>query len=305
MLVQVPLVLTPEWRAAEQEAVERHAEGPQVNHLADRAHGHVAVLLGAAHLGREKGRRPGRLGQRRAILVRVLRDIRHAKVRDLDVVVVREQQVGRLDVAVHNALVVQVLEPEQHVAKVHARLLLAQQRLAVVGPPHRAVLNQLKDQVDLVLGRVVDHLVQLDHIWVVALLEDGNLAPDLLHRVLLAAAKRLLALLLDNFHRVEAVISRGRVVAALDLTLDAAPELVDNDVAVDHLAPLGVVLLRDGRRLLDVHVAGRAVAHARRHARRVLADDQPIERRRHGRARELGAVGPACKDRVGAAPLGG
>lgn len=62
-----------------------------------------ALLVLGHHLGRHEGRRPRRAGQEG---VRPLELFADAKVCDLDVAVVAQQQVGRFDVSVDDLVVV-------------------------------------------------------------------------------------------------------------------------------------------------------------------------------------------------------
>ena len=193
---QGKLGLGAERHVAEQEAVERHAERPDIDGLGDarrtagpgarhaqlrRKESGAAGGLGELHLVGG-----GRCGHRRRVAQRgggALVGEAHvgdAKVGDFDPVVLVPEQVRRLNVPVDDPLVVQVLEAEHKIAQHAARLVDAHRRAAHdVLPDHVAALHELEHHKYLAAVRIVDHLLELHHILVVQLLHHGDLPAHL------------------------------------------------------------------------------------------------------------------------------
>mmetsp|Transcript_26414 Transcript_26414/g.88494 ORF Transcript_26414/g.88494 Transcript_26414/m.88494 type:complete len:280 (-) Transcript_26414:13-852(-) len=188
------------WQAAEEELVEGDAQGPHV-----RCAARVDPRRAAEHLGGRVGRRP--LGAHRGVAVKAQQ--RDAKVADQvhAAPVVVEDVVG-LDVPVYHVLVVQVLEASQHVAHAAPRLGLGQRgaqlgrgrrlcgrggrrhdvagrrrALVAYARDHGPAPDVLEHEVHLVIGRVVDDLVQAHDVGVAELLHDGHLTEHGLVRV--------------------------------------------------------------------------------------------------------------------------
>jgi hypothetical protein len=104
-----------------------------------------------------------------------------------------------------------------------------------LGPPlHLAKLDMLEDYVDLFLSRIVNDLEQADDVGVPGLLENGNLAFDLVFVTCVLAQASTFGVAIYNLDGH--VLSRVQVLAELDLAMHAAPELVDYLILVDDFA---------------------------------------------------------------------
>jgi hypothetical protein len=79
-------------------------------------------------------------------------DLAEAKVAERDVAVVVQQDVLRLEVAVHDVERVQVLEHEEELRAVEARVLLAEALLLLQVVEELAAVDQRKDEVQLLLA---------------------------------------------------------------------------------------------------------------------------------------------------------
>lgn len=147
----------------------------------------------ATEFGREEGGRPSRLGRSHVVhVVRLLEHLGHSKVHHLEHVILGQEQVVWLDVAVDDAVGMQVLDAQYQVSEpVTARLLAVRIRRFLQPDLHdHALLAHLHDHVERVLLRVVQHLDELYEIGMVQLLHDGDLLADQIERVSLLAGPR-------------------------------------------------------------------------------------------------------------------
>ena len=107
--------------------------------------------------------------------------VRNAKVGDFDSAFFIPEQIGRFDVAVDDALIVEVFETADDVAENTARLVYGKLGLAlVVLPRDLAAFHILEHHKDLFALWVIDDLFELDDVAVTALFHDRNLASHFL-----------------------------------------------------------------------------------------------------------------------------
>jgi hypothetical protein len=138
-----------------------------------------------------------------------------------------DEEIGRLDVAVHDVATMEVGEPGENLAGKIRELRLARDVGALQGPP----IHEPQEHLDFAV--VVEHVVALDHVGVVHVPEDLDLRADLTaHKVLVGPA--------DDLERVDAV--RG----AMDHLVDGAAAVAADAVGsiqlreVDGVAGVGV-----------------------------------------------------------------
>ena len=163
-LVELLVVVVVEGRVAAEQDVREHADGPHVDLL--------AVGLAVQDLRRDVARRAAELVE--APRARELR--REPEVAELDrrVVVVRHaQQILGLEVAVHDAQVVAVLDRLEQDQDQVPRLLLAVELLLGDALEELAALDEVHHQIKH--RRLVEERVQLHDVRVVQLLQDVHL----------------------------------------------------------------------------------------------------------------------------------
>lgn len=139
----------------------------------------------------------------------LLQDPAHAEVRDLDLLPHVDQEIGRLDVAMDDPTAVEVREPAEGLAGQIGEVLLSRDLQTL----ERAPVHELEQDLDLAV--VVEHVVALDHVRVVHIAEDLDLAADL-------APDRLLVVTVDHLQRVE--LPRRPVDHLIDRTAGAASD---------------------------------------------------------------------------------
>jgi hypothetical protein len=110
-------------------------------------------------------------------------EVAEAEVRDLEVLVLVQQQVLRLQVTMHHALLVTVRDGADELAEVLAGRLLVEAAGAHNLVEKLASLDKLEDKEDVALR--CQHLLELHHVLVRHLLHDGDLLLDLRAHVLL------------------------------------------------------------------------------------------------------------------------
>ena len=173
--------------------VKRHlATQHHVQHGACRPHVHLLVVVTQQEYLRRRERECACLRQHPEVVACALS--RHVEVGDEHLLVLRDQDVGRLDVAVTHAVLVQIRNAFHHLSEYVLRLFLpvvAQERYLVeyLLPVH--ILHHL---LHLLLDVVDEDLDRFDHVLVVDALSYAELA--LMHQDL------LLVLLSHNLHRV-------------------------------------------------------------------------------------------------------
>ena len=182
----IPLPPNREREPPHVELQDAHAKAPDITG--------VSVVLsvidvGVDPLGAHVRDRPHR---RVARIHRLVQDPPDAEVRDLDLLPRVDQEVRRLDVAVHDVPPVQVSEPPQDLAGQIRQLVL----LRDVLPFERAFVHELQQDLDLAV--VVVHVVALHNVRIVHVAEDLDLAVDL-------ATHRLLVVAVDHLEREDAV----------------------------------------------------------------------------------------------------
>eukprot|EP00760_Papus_ankaliazontas_P024036 PhM_4_TR2114/c2_g2_i2/m.57616 len=231
--------------AVEGEDVARDAQRPHVARLA-------VVRVAGEHLGREEQRRAVARRHKVALLVQHARD---AEVRQAALVVLVQQHVLRLDVAVLHLLVVQVAQRVQHAHDVLAqhrqrahlaRVVRALGRVVHLARrrAHGAVRDVLQDQVQLLAVLRVHHLVQPDEVGVVQVRHDLDLAHGVLQLVALAAHALRQARLVHDLHGERAL--RLLVHDQLDLGEGPLADGLHHNVLVEHLGAVNVVAADDG-----------------------------------------------------------
>ena len=186
-------------RAAERPDVRRRREAGHLDHLGRHP-------VGCADDGRRLDRG----------VCRGLDAARDAKVGELDLAVLRDQQVRPLDVAVAHALLVQPLQPQQHLPNVDADQVRREGAKVFDEGGERAVLDVLEDEVEVALGP--DRLEVPHDLRVLQVVQQVDLR---LHRLQVAGRHVARRDLLDR-----AKVARLAVERAEDLAGAAAAELL-------------------------------------------------------------------------------
>ena len=146
-LIQLLRVLVLKWQVATNHSVENHAARPDVRTKS-------VVALTPDHLGRGVAGTPAGCLQRFAFLVQITQ----AEVNQLDVVVVVEQKIFGLQVAVHDPQLVDVLDAREDLRVHLAGLFLGQAPVLDDVLKKLAAGTVLHDEVEVVV--VFDHLYQ-------------------------------------------------------------------------------------------------------------------------------------------------
>lgn len=165
LLVQLFGVLIFEWQVSADHCVQDYSAAPDVSSKSQ-------VLLALDHLWCSVARTAASCLEAFSLVVKVAQ----AKVDNFDGVVVVEQQIFRLQVSVHNAQFVDVLDARDDLLVHFDCLFLLEATVfhdMLEELPTRAVLH---DQVQVVV--VLNHLVKLDYVWMTNFLEDCNLSVD-------------------------------------------------------------------------------------------------------------------------------
>nr|POE78496.1 hypothetical protein CFP56_60728 [Quercus suber] len=155
-------------------------------------------------LRRHERRTPRRLGRGHVGLL--LEHLADAKVHDLQDVLVGDETVVRLDVAMDDALGVQVFDPEDHVAEPAAACFLRVWiRTFVQADLHdHALLAHLQHNVQRILVRIVEDFDQGYQVVMIKFLHDGDLFLDQVERIVILAVLQSVGGRLAVQRRVEA-----------------------------------------------------------------------------------------------------
>mmetsp|Transcript_7285 Transcript_7285/g.26071 ORF Transcript_7285/g.26071 Transcript_7285/m.26071 type:complete len:273 (+) Transcript_7285:1135-1953(+) len=213
LLEEVGDALVVEGQRAAEQRVQDDATAPHV-HLRARVH------EAGDDLGRRVVGRAARGAQERAIL----HHVRQAEVSDLDVVVLVQQQVLRLEVSVHHLVEVAVLNARHNLLEDVPCLVLRQPALLDNVVEELAAGRVLRHHEDV--RRRADDLVQLDDVRVPEALQVLDLAPHLLIHV-----KRANLVAVQDLHRH--LVLGDLVLAELDFAEAANAQVLRQAVRAD------------------------------------------------------------------------
>eukprot|EP01137_Pigoraptor_chileana_P033166 Opistho-2@23674 len=171
--------------------------------------------------------------------------LRNAKVTYFDAPLSSEEEVVGFDVAMNDALIVQVFDSHDNVAEVLSRGFLRKRLVFLLVEVHDgAVLDQLKHHVQVVLCRIVHHFNELNHIRMLQFFENRNFAAHVFHRIV-----RSLSLLTEtkslSFQHALAQLFHGviQIIRCVRHSLDNAKRTATDDLVHNVLIHLTIGLL--------------------------------------------------------------